>query len=138
MFARLVRFTIIVLTITAIGWYLLYRNQQFLPLDKLPTLVKQAVQLPDEISADKNVLGLATKNLDVNKLKINQKSVGLDLDHSVQAFKTANDFLQHVIKTDKKDSSNITDRALKYGSYVYCKQVVKQWETTVTKSPTKK
>ncbi len=136
MLTRFLRLLLILFLVAGIGWYFLYRNQQFLNSNRLTQFTDQLVKLPESISTHQDILGLETKNLDIKQLKNDQKVGGIDLGHSLQAFKTTQDFFKHVVKTNEKDQSNLTDRALKYGTYIYCKQVVNQWETA-TPSPQK-
>lgn len=41
----------------------------------------------------------------------------------------AQDFVQGAVKEDKGNEKNISEKALEYGKYIYCQEVVKQYET---------
>lgn len=46
----------------------------------------------------------------------------------------AQEFVQEAIKVKEPDDKNISEKAFEYGRYIYCQEVVKQYETDKNQS----
>ncbi|MBU1033332.1 hypothetical protein KKI22_00070 [Patescibacteria group bacterium] len=47
----------------------------------------------------------------------------------------AQEFVQEVVKVDENSEQNISEKAFEYGKYIYCQEVVKQYEASRSSTP---
>lgn len=47
-----------------------------------------------------------------------------------EAGTVAQSFVEEVVQEDKNDDKNISEKAFEYGKYIYCQEVVKQYEAS--------
>ena len=132
---KIIRFSLILLVLLGVGAYLIYRNQEVLPLDKLPQPINQLLSL-GEVNELGKVLGEATTNVDKQNLNLSPESVSSTLNQGAKGLEEAKKFFNGFIQVDESKGKNTTDRAIKYAAYVYCKQVVDQWEGETNLPPT--
>ena len=72
---------------------------------------------------------------DINKLgKNGVAEVKTLAEKAKEAGGVAQDFVQGAVKEDKGNDKNISEKALEYGKYIYCQEVVKQYEASKTTS----
>ena len=128
MFGRLWKFFIILVLVLGIGTYLIYRNQEVLPLDKLPQPINQLVNL-GKVNELGKVLGEATEGIEEQNIKLDSDTLQTTINQGTKGLEEARKFFNGLIQVDESKGKNTTDRAIKYATYVYCKQVVNQWES---------
>ena len=94
-------------------------DKVFSPLEtKLP----KNIQLPKQNSFSQE---------DINKLGENgMAQVKILAEKAKEAGNIAQDFVQGAVKEDKGNDKNISEKALEYGKYIYCQEVVKQYEAS--------
>ena len=131
---KILRFLIILALLIGVSLYLLYRNQNLLPKEKLPPAIKSLLALDDNDGLG-TVLGQATENLETNNLKFNPETLMNTVKRTTQAINQGRDFFYGLVQVDETKGKNPTDRAIKYATYVYCKQVVNSWENQLTPTP---
>ena len=103
----------------------------------LPSHVFSKIEdvLPDKIILPWN----KEKEIRFDKIKFSQEDVdkiGEDGMSQIQilgnkakeAGSVAQDFVQEVVKVDESTDKNISEKAFEYGRYIYCQEVVKQYE----------
>jgi len=124
---KVLRFLVILGLLTGTGLYLLYRNQQFLPLSKLPKPLINWLGLTETQDVGK-VLGQATKNLDIDELALDPNALMTSWQRTLQGVNQGRRFFQGLVQVDETKGENFIDRTFKYATYIYCKQVVSEWE----------
>jgi hypothetical protein len=68
-------------------------------------------------------------NMDLEKLGndgLNQ--VQILASQAKDAGSVAQEFVQEVVKVDENKDKNLSEKAFEYGRYIYCQEVVKQYE----------
>ena len=93
--------------------------------------------LPDKITLpwQKN------KELDLDQMKFSQEDVdklgenGLSqikilAEKAKDAGDVAQGFVEQAVKVDEDKDKNISEKAIEYGKYIYCQEVVKQYEAS--------
>ena len=125
MLNKLLRFLLIFVVILGVGVYFLKRNSQFLPVNNLPEPIKS---LLDKNLNEGKVLGVKVENIDTQNLKVDPDTLITTLKQGNKLANQVREFIQGAVKVDESKGSNLPDRAVKYATYVYCKQVVDEWE----------
>lgn len=105
----------------------------------LPSSVFSKVEeiIPDKITLPWN----KEKEIKINDVKVEQKDLeklGTDglsqiqvlADKAKEAGGVAQDFVEDVVKVDESSDKNISEKAFDYGRYIYCQEVVKQYEAS--------
>jgi hypothetical protein len=103
----------------------------------LPSQVFSKIEdvLPNKITLPWN----KEKEIKLDQIKFSQEDVdkiGEDGMSQIQilgnkakeAGGVAQDFVQEVVKVDESTDKNISEKAFEYGRYIYCQEVVKQYE----------
>lgn len=104
----------------------------------LPSHIFSKVEnvIPDKITLPWN----KEKEIKLEEFKISQEDVekiGEDGMSQIQilgnkakeAGEVAQDFVQEVVRVDERNDKNISEKAFEYGRYIYCQEIVKQYET---------
>jgi len=47
----------------------------------------------------------------------------------------AQEFVQEAVRVDENGEQNISEKAFEYGKYIYCQEVVKQYEASRSSTP---
>lgn len=68
---------------------------------------------------------------DISKLgKNGMAEVNVLAEKAKEVGSVAQDFVQGAVKEDKGSDKSISEKALEYGKYIYCQEVVKQYEAS--------
>jgi len=115
---------VIILTVLAIAYVVAY---------SFNVLPKQVSDVTNSIfQTGKDKLPQLQESLD--KELIASRAAELS-ERGGQVLETTSDVLNNVVAVDESQpEGSLTDRAITYGRYLYCKQVVEDWEKTATKS----
>lgn len=74
-------------------------------------------------------------NLDLEKLgEEGLMQVQTLADKAKEAGGVAQDFVKEVVKVDENKDKNLSEKAFEYGRYIYCQEVVKQYDELEKKS----
>ncbi len=121
MLARFFKLILLSTVIVGLGWYLFWRNQ--VSQTQLDSLVVDRSLIASPIKQ-------LTKVLNVHALppSLNQESFATTIDRGVESVGRLESFIQGWVKVDESKGENLVDKAVKYSTYVYCKQVVDGWE----------
>jgi hypothetical protein len=87
------------------------------------------------------------KELQIDQINFNQEDLdklgqdGLSqikilTEKAKDAGGVAQDFVQEAITVDENKDKNISEKAFEYGKYIYCQEVVKQYEASSSSSKT--
>ena len=118
---KLFRYLFLVLILGVVGLVIGYK------MNALPAPVKQTVEsvashLPKtQIALDQTLLASQASQL---------------TERGSQVLEQGTKVLGAAVTVDEsQENSSLTDRALGYGRYLYCKQVVEDWETRTSPTP---
>lgn len=123
----------IILVIIAIYFgYQFAKNKQWLPSKftaKIDSMMPKNIKLPWQKDGkfEFSKMGFSQKdfeNLGENGLK----QVNILAEKAKEAGGVTQGFVQQVVKEDKGGEKNISEKALEYGKYIYCQEVVKQYQ----------
>lgn len=105
----------------------------------LPSAVFSKIEeiIPDKITLPWN----KEKEIKLDEVKVEPKDLeklGADglsqiqilANKAKEAGGVAQDFVEDVVKVDKSSDKNISEKAFDYGRYIYCQEVVKQYEAS--------
>lgn len=85
----------------------------------------------DEIS--QKISGKETPNLNMDLEKLGEDGVNqvqILANQAKEAGGVAQEFVQGAVKVDENKDQNVSEKAFEYGRYIYCQEVVKQFEAT--------
>jgi len=131
------------LLITIFALLILFGAYQFAKAKNLlPSHVFSKIEelIPDKITLPWN----KEKEIKLEEVKVEQKDLeklgedGLSqiqilAEKAKQAGSVAQEFVEEVVKVDKDNEKNISEKAFEYGRYIYCQEVVKQYELNSSK-----
>ena len=126
--------TIIFVGLLIFGAYKLAKAKNLLPS---AVFSKVGEIIPDKITLPWN----KEKEIKIDDVKVEQKDLeklGADGLTQIQilagkakeAGGVAQDFVEDVVKVDESSDKNISEKAFDYGRYIYCQEVVKQYEAS--------
>ena len=126
--------TIIFVGLLIFGAYKLAKANNLLPS---AVFSKVGEIIPDKITLPWN----KEKEIKIDEVKVEQKDLeklGTDgltqiqilADKAKEAGGVAQDFVEDVVKVDESSDKNISEKAFDYGRYIYCQEVVKQYEAS--------
>ncbi len=104
----------------------------------LPASFPQLPKLPWPSKNQEN--DLAKQNIrfrqeDLEKLGADGlEQVKILAERAKVAGNVAQEFAHQAIKKDEQSEQNISEKAFEYGRYIYCQEVVKQYEATASKT----
>lgn len=115
------------------GIYKFAKAKNWLPshvFSKIENIIPNKIILPwnkdQEIKLDK----IKFSQEDVDKIgKDGLTQIQILGNKAKEAGTIAQDFVQEVVKVDENTDKNISEKAFDYGRYIYCQEVVKQYET---------
>ena len=118
---RFFRYIFVVMILGVVGLVIGYKT------NSLPSQVKQTVdsvatRLPEtQVVLDQALLASQAAQL---------------TERGSQVLEQGTKVLGAAVTVDEsQENSSLTDRALNYGRYLYCKQVVEDWETRISPTP---
>ena len=93
--------------------------------------------LPSNISLPWN----NKEEIDLTQIKISQEDLEKFGSEGIEQIKiltgkakeaggVAQEFVQEAVKVDENSKQNISEKAFEYGKYIYCQEVVKQYEAS--------
>jgi hypothetical protein len=132
MFRKL--FIVFVFLIILFFAYKLVKAKELLTNQILPNIEKQIpkkITLPWNSQKDIKIDDIKVSQNDLEKLGENGLSqVKILAEKAKEAGGVAQGFVQEAIKEDKGSDKNISEKAFEYGKYIYCQEVVKQYEAS--------
>jgi len=98
---------------------------------KIEEKIPQNINLPWRKDEDLKFDQLKLNQNDLEKLGENGVSqVKILAEKAKEAGVVAQDFVEKVVQEDKGSDKNISEKAFDYGKYIYCQEVVKQYEAS--------
>lgn len=95
--------------------------------EKIPQKISLPWKKDEELKFDQ----LKLSQNDLEKLGEDGVSqVKILAEKAKEAGTVAQSFVEEVIQEDKNDGKNISEKAFDYGKYIYCQEVVKQYEAS--------
>ncbi len=85
------------------------------------------------------ITGQESSSIDRDLEKLGEdglRQVNVLADKAKEAGSVAQEFVQEVVKIDENKDQNLSEKAFEYGRYIYCQEVVKQYETSSKESGT--
>lgn len=125
--------TIIFALLLIFGIYKFAKAKNWLPsyiFSKIENVVPDKITLPwnkeKEIVFDE----IKFSQEDVDKIgEDGMSQIQILGNKAKEAGEVAQDFVQEVVRVDESNDKNISEKAFEYGRYIYCQEVVKQYET---------
>ena len=95
--------------------------------DKLP----KTVSLPWQKDKDLELKQLDFKQKDLEKIGEDGLSqIKILTEKAKEAGTVTQSFVEEVVQEDTESEKNISEKAFEYGRYIYCQEVVKQYEAS--------
>jgi len=114
--------------------YKLAKNKGLLPNqifsqieEKIPDKITLPWQKNQEIDLDQ----INFKKEDLEKIGTNGMSQIKTLTQKAkESGEIAKDFIKEVVKVDENKDKNLSEKAFEYGRYIYCQEVIQQYEAS--------
>ncbi len=127
-------FVVVIFLIILFFAYKLVKAKEFFPNQFFSNIEKQIpkkISLPWGNQQDIKLDNIKISQKDFEKLGENGLSqVKILAEKAKEAGSVAQGFVQEVVKEDKDSDKNISEKAFEYGKYIYCQEVVKQYEAS--------
>lgn len=125
---------IIVVMLLIFGAYKLAKAKNLLPsnvFSKIEEIIPDKITLPWNKEKEIKIDEVKVEQKDLEKLGADGLSqIQILADKAKEAGGVAQDFVEDVVKVDESSDKNISEKAFDYGRYIYCQEVVKQYEAS--------
>lgn len=109
--------------------YQFAKNKNWLPKNlttKIDARIPQKINFPWQKTQK-----MSFEQKDFEKLGENSlNQIKILASKAKEAGTIAQEFVQEVVKEDKGSEKNVSEKAFDYGRYIYCQEVVKQYEAS--------
>ena len=123
---------IIVVFLLLFGAYKFAKAKNLLPshvFSKIEEFVPDKIILPWNKEQEVKLDGIKVEQKDLEKLGEDGLTQAKILaEKAKEAGSVAQDFVETVVQVDQEKDKNISEKAFEYGRYIYCQEVVKQYE----------
>jgi len=124
---------IIVALLILFGVYQLAKAKNLLPnhvFSKIEEIIPDKISLPWNKEKEIRLEEIKVEQKDLEKLGEDGLSqIQILAEKAKQAGGIAQEFVEEVVKIDQDENKNISEKAFEYGRYIYCQEVVKQYES---------
>lgn len=125
---------IIIALVTLLFAYKFAKAKSLLPdsfFSNIEKKIPQEISLPWKKEEKVNLDQVNFSQTDLEKLGSEGLSqVKILSDKAKEAGSVAQDFVEEVVQEEKTDDKNVSEKAFEYGRYIYCKEVVKEYEAS--------
>lgn len=132
-------FTIIIAIALVIFAYKFAKNKGWLNNDifsKIEEGLPKSITLPWQKDKEIEFDQIDFKQEDLKNLGENGVSqIKILTEKAKEAGGVAQEFVEEAVKVDENGEQNISEKAFEYGKYIYCKEVVKQYEASRSSTP---
>lgn len=128
---------IVVAFLLLFGVYKFAKAKNLLPsyiFSKIEEVIPDKISLPWNKEQEIQLDGIKVEQKDLEKLgKDGLAQVQILAEKAKEAGTVAQDFVEDVVQVDENFDKNISKKAFEYGRYIYCQEVVKQYEANNSK-----
>jgi hypothetical protein len=128
---------IVVAFLLLFGVYKFAKAKNLLPsyiFSKIEEVIPDKISLPWNKEQEIQLDGIKVEQKDLEKLgKDGLAQVQILAEKAKEAGAVAQDFVEDVVQVDENSDKNISEKAFEYGRYIYCQEVVKQYEVNSSK-----
>jgi len=126
--------TIIFVGFLIFGIYKLAKAKNLLPsnvFSKIEEIIPEKITLPWNKEKEIKIDEVKVEQKDLEKLGADGLSqIQILANKAKEAGGVAQDFVEEAVKVDESSDKNISEKAFEYGRYIYCQEVVKQYEAS--------
>lgn len=124
--------TIVLGLLLIFGIYKFAKAKNWLPshvFSQIEKIIPEKITLPWNKDKEIRFDEIKFSQEDVDKIGADGMSqIQILGNKAKEAGEVAQDFVQEVVKVDENTDKNISEKAFEYGRYIYCQEVVKQYE----------
>lgn len=132
-------FTIIIAIALVVFAYKFAKNKGWLNneiFSKIEESLPKSITLPWQKDKEIEFDQIDFKQEDFKNLGENGVSqIKILTEKAKEAGGVAQEFVQEAVKVDENGEQNISEKAFEYGKYIYCQEVVKQYEASRSSTP---
>lgn len=130
MLLKLIKIAFVLLLI--FGVYKFAKAKNWLPshiFSKVEEALPDKITLPWNKEKEIKIEGIKFSQEDIDKIgEDGMSQIQILGNKAKEAGEVAQDFVQEVVKVDENTDKNISEKAFDYGRYIYCQEIVKQYE----------
>jgi len=123
---------IVVVFLLLFGVYKFAKAKNLLPshvFSKIEEFIPNKITLPWNKEQKIQLDGVKIEQKDLEKLgEDGLTQIKVLTEKAKEAGEVAQDFVETVVQVDQEKDKNLSEKAFEYGRYIYCQEVVKQYE----------
>ncbi len=131
-------FIIVITLFILFAVYQFAKKQGLLPnqiFSQIENKIPDQITLPWQKNQKIEVNQINFKKEDLEKIGANGLSqIKILSQKAKESGELAKDFIEEVVKVDEDKDKNLSEKAFEYGRYIYCQEVVKQYEASGSSS----